>query len=258
MTTLVFDRGRSPASTHTPHHYHPSSIHCPEPRTPRNHFQQNTSDNSIAAAVGRAFWWSPPSKFPTYPPVQALQVVNTISPQPPPATVDATLFTSFLRQWLPPPCQSSCFFSIGPMLVFPGTNVILPIPLLRQTLPSYVHNCSHKTTRPDDTFNQGDVEISPLCSLPPSTPTMSNATMTTTMHDPVTIDRLLLECQDCLITTAFSMTLAALTAMIVFSPRPPPKPNPTLQFPCYYCDSSSWHLAFSPCGFTSVIYYDSN
>jgi hypothetical protein len=47
---------------------------------------------------------------------------------------------SFIYQWLPPPCQTSCFFVTDHMLVFPGFSSILPTLFLEKEL-TYVYEC---------------------------------------------------------------------------------------------------------------------
>jgi hypothetical protein len=52
-----------------------------------------------------------------------------------------------LHQWLPPHCQTSCFFSVGTFLVFPGSSTAIPTPLLEKQMP-YVYKCSCDTNKP--------------------------------------------------------------------------------------------------------------
>jgi hypothetical protein len=47
----------------------------------------------------------------------------------------------FLHQWLPLPCQNSCFFSVGNMFLFPGTTFSLPTHFLTWVL-LYAFQCS--------------------------------------------------------------------------------------------------------------------
>jgi hypothetical protein len=52
-----------------------------------------------------------------------------------------------LHQWLPPHCQTSCFFSVWTFLVFPGYSTVIPTPLLEKQMP-YVYTCSCDTNKP--------------------------------------------------------------------------------------------------------------
>ena len=47
--------------------------------------------------------------------------------------------TSFLCRWLPPPCQYTCFFIVGPLLSFLGTSIIIPPAIL--TLEQILLTC---------------------------------------------------------------------------------------------------------------------
>jgi hypothetical protein len=141
----VYDRGRSSA---------PSSITCqasPDDFVPElptgNPFRPTTTISSI---VGGSPPPSPSLTVPTLAPVQALRQSPKIFIQPtttaltapaPTTTRGAKSHTFFLVQWLPPSCQSSCFLSVGTMLIFPGTNILLPTLLLKPTLP-YIYECS--------------------------------------------------------------------------------------------------------------------
>jgi hypothetical protein len=68
--------------------------------------------------------------------------------------------TPFLLQWLPPPCQISCFFLVGSFLVFPGTSIVLPTPLLEKQLP-YVFKCSCNIDMLSSPISHSSIAINP-------------------------------------------------------------------------------------------------
>jgi hypothetical protein len=139
MTTsapAVFNRGCSSPSSCTIYHA------PPEPSTTSN----PTRSKDDKATTPISFLRRSPTFFQasTTTPVLALAAAYT-SFHPPPTTAlmarqRAKSHRSFIYQWLPPPCQTSCFFVTGHMLVFPGFSSILPTLLLEKELP-YVYEC---------------------------------------------------------------------------------------------------------------------
>jgi hypothetical protein len=122
----VFDRGRPSASV-------PSTSHCPsDPFNPS--ISNRHHNNQAASAVFILPTTRPSSKLATLPPV--LTLCSLSKRFIPPPTTAATnrqhtrSHTSLLYQWLPPSCQTSCFFSVGTLLVFPGNSIVMPTPLL--------------------------------------------------------------------------------------------------------------------------------
>jgi hypothetical protein len=78
---------------------------------------------------------------PTNPPltqlqVPALRVMTRIKTQRP----RSLAHSFFLLRWLPTPCQTSCFVSLGNILSLPGTNIVLPVAVLQLTQP-YTYKC---------------------------------------------------------------------------------------------------------------------
>jgi hypothetical protein len=121
---VVFDPGLSSASNRTPFHAPPD--HSTHLTTTRHPVQQKLNISRIQTHLSQSR-------------------------------------TSFLLQWLPPSCQTSCFYSVGTMLVFPSTNLVLPTPLLKKTSP-YVYACSR------------NIHLTPVIDTP------SNDTIITTLH----------------------------------------------------------------------------
>jgi hypothetical protein len=216
----VFDRGRPSASV-------PSTSHCPsDPFNPS--ISNRHHDNQAASAVFILPTTRPSSKLATLPPVLTLRSLSKRFIPPPTTAATNTQHvrshTSLLYQWLPPSCQTSCFFSVGTLLVFPGNSIVLPTPLLEKQLP-YVYVCSCDTNKPTLPLSPSSITVNhamprrfngamfglvfsspitnPLAPTAvhnlPATPTFAPTPETDTnkpslplLHCPITVDRALL------------------------------------------------------------------
>jgi hypothetical protein len=75
--------------------------------------------------------------------------------------------TSSLFQWLPPPCQNSCFFTVdcGPYTyVLPGFFTVFPATLLAKQLP-YIYKCSCSNVSNNTMFPTMSRPTFQLCPL---------------------------------------------------------------------------------------------
>jgi hypothetical protein len=135
--SAVFDPGDSSLSSSSIHH------------APRDHFTLSTSPGNQDDQCATPALFTPATRHSSTVATPTAVLGLRSAPMsfiPPSTTVTTTMKrapsrTSSLFQWLPPPCQTSCFFVVGPMLVFPGFSIVLPTPLLAKQLP-YVYECS--------------------------------------------------------------------------------------------------------------------
>jgi hypothetical protein len=127
----VFDCGRPSAPI-------PPPTHAPsDPVTPSASTRHQ--DTQAAAVVLFQVTTRPLPALTTIPPVLNLRSEYR-NVTPPSTSIMSTKHRikshlPVLHQWLPPHCQTSCFFSVGTFLVFPGFSTALPTPLLEQQMP---------------------------------------------------------------------------------------------------------------------------
>jgi hypothetical protein len=164
---VVFDQGQPSAPIPLP------------TRRPFDPFTSSTSarnqDNQVITLFSFLPTPCPFSKLAVSTPVHTLCSAYKSSIPPPRTTVLQTkqptnvaptkqrvkFRTPFLLQWLPPPCQISCFFSVGSFLVFPGsTSIVLPTPLLEKQSP-YVYKCSCNINMLSSPISHSSITINP-------------------------------------------------------------------------------------------------
>jgi hypothetical protein len=135
-TPAVFDPGCSSLSSFTIYRA------PPEPSTTSN--PRRSQDDKATTPISFSQMSPPFFQAATTTPVLALPAAYT-SFHPPQTSASmarqhAKSLSSFIYQWLPPPCQTSCFFVTGHMLVFPGFSSILPTLFLEKEL-LHVYEC---------------------------------------------------------------------------------------------------------------------
>jgi hypothetical protein len=149
----VFDRGRPSACLSSP-------SHCPSDQFNQSIFNRHHNIQP-ATTVFVLPTTGPASPLTTLPPVGILRTASVRFILPP-TTVATTkrlkIRPSLLYEWLPPPCRTSCFFSVGSLLVFPETSIVLPITLLEKHLP-YVYVCACSSDKQPSSLSHSSITV---------------------------------------------------------------------------------------------------
>jgi hypothetical protein len=112
------------------------------PSSPTSHYSSDpftlstlTRNQENPAATAICLWLTTRVHLPNWPSAVSTNAMYKSFIPPPTNKQCVKLHSPVLYQWLPPPCQVSCFSSVGTFLVFPGTSIVLPSPLLEKRLP---------------------------------------------------------------------------------------------------------------------------
>jgi hypothetical protein len=122
---VVFDHGPPSASI-------PSTSHCPSdpfnPRQSQTDFATTKQNQPFLSCLYHLsifqIGYASTSTHPTLPVQKFHSTANHCCADKSNAS-SHTL--SLLYQWLPPPCQTSCFFSVWTLLFFPGTSIYVSV-----------------------------------------------------------------------------------------------------------------------------------